>query len=211
MKTAAFIPVKQFESSKTRLTLTRNQKIVLTELMLKSTIIALKKCNNISTIVTISADERVEKISNYYDVKFIFANEKGVNYAVKVGDDICKEKHFNVNIVVPIDLIFLDPNEIELLLSIASKLNKCSIIVPSARMDGTNLLIRKPFNLYETSYDNNSYYNHVQSSRKSTAQTIVVKSVNLSKDLDTMDDYDAITNHPTNRLSYLISRIQRID
>jgi len=210
MKTAAFIPVKQFESSKTRLSLTSNQKIVLTELMLKSTIIALKKCKNISTIVTISADERVKKISSFYDIKFIFAKEKGVNYAVKVGDDICKQNLVSASIVVPIDLIFLDPKEIELLLSIASKLNKCSIIVPSVRMDGTNLLIRKPFSLYETSYDNNSYFNHVQSSRRTTAQTIVVNSANLSKDLDTMDDFDSITNHPMNRLSYLISRIQKI-
>src|SRR5919109_2679640 len=212
MKTAAFIPVKQFESSKTRLSLTRNQKIVLTELMLKSTIIALKKCKNISTIVTISADERVRKISSFYDIKFIFSKEKGVNYAVQVGDDICKQVLVNVSasIVVPIDLIFLDPKEIELLLSIASKLNKCSIIVPSVRLDGTNLLIRKPFSLYETSYDNNSYFNHVQSSRKTTAQTIVVNSANLSKDLDTMEDFDSITNHPVNKLSYLISRIQKI-
>jgi len=178
--------------------------------MLKSTIIALKKCKNISRIVTISADERVEKISSYYDIKFIFAKEKGVNYAVRVGDDICKESLVNANIVVPIDLIYLDPKEIELLLSIASKHNKCSIIVPSARMDGTNLLIRKPFNLYETSYDNNSYFNHVQSSKKTGAQTIVVKSAQLSKDLDTMEDFDTITNHPMNRLSYLISRIQKI-
>jgi 2-phospho-L-lactate guanylyltransferase len=210
MKTAAFIPVKQFESSKSRLDLTRNQKIVLTELMLKSTILALKKCKGISTIITISADERVEKISKYYDVKFIFAKENGVNYAVKVGDNICKENLVNTNIVVPIDLILLDPNEIELMLSIASKHNKCSIIVPSARMDGTNLLIRRPFNLYETSYDNNSYYNHFQSSRNTGAMTIVVNSANLSKDLDTMDDYNSITTNPKNRLSCLISRVQNV-
>ena len=210
MKTVAFIPVKQFESSKSRLALTRNQKIVLTELMLKSTILTLRKCKNISKVVTISADERVEKISSYYDVKFIFAEEKGVNYAIKVGDSICKENHVNTNIVVPIDLIFLDPNEIELLLSIASKLNKCSIIVPSVRMDGTNLLIRKPFNLYDTSYDNNSYYNHILSSRNTASQTIVVKSENLSKDLDTMEDYENIVDRPTNKLSYLISRILKI-
>ena len=210
MKTAAFIPVKKFESSKSRLDLTTNQKIVLTELMLKSTILTLKKCKNISTIITISADERVEKISSYYDVKFTFAKEKGVNYAVKIGDNICKESLINTNIVVPIDLIFLDTNEIELLLSIAGKLNKCSIILPSARMDGTNLLIRKQYDLYETSYDNYSYYNHIQSSRKTGARTIVIKSANLSKDLDTMDDYDRITEHPMNRLSYLISRIQNI-
>src|SRR5687767_5372749 len=165
MKTAAFIPVKQFESSKSRLKLSRNQKIVLTELMLKSTILALKKCKRISSIVTISADKRVETISRHYGVKFIFSKENGVNHAVRVGDGICNNL-FNANIVVPIDLIFLDPNEIELLLSIASKLNRCSIIVPSVRMDGTNLLIRRPFNLYETSYDNNSYYSHIQSSRK---------------------------------------------
>ena len=210
MKTAALIPVKHFESSKSRLQLTINQKMVITELMLKSTILALKKCKSISAIVTISADERAEKISKHYDVKFIFSKEKGVNYAVRVGDDFCKEYLINTNIIVPIDLIFLDPNEIELLLSIASKHNNCSIIVPSTRMDGTNLLIRRPFDLYTTSYDNNSYYNHVQSSRKTGAQTVVVKSPNLSKDLDTMEDYDNIIANPTNRLSHLISRIQNI-
>lgn len=210
MKITALIPVKQFELSKTRLELTRNQKNVLTELMIKSTIINLKKCKSISTIVTISADEKVEKISNYYDVKFLFSKEKGVNYAVEIGDNYCKENLVNTNIVVPIDLIFLDPNEIELLLSMSRKFRKCSIIVPSMRMDGTNLLIRRPFNLYETSYDNNSYYNHIQSSKKTGARTIVVESVNLAEDLDTMEDYERITAHPINKLSRLISRIPNV-
>ena len=210
MKIAALIPVKQFELSKRRLRLTRNQKNVLTELMLKSTIINLKKCKSISTILTISADEKVEKISNYYDIKFLFSKEKGVNYAVEIGDNYCKENIVNTNIVVPIDLIFLDPNEIELLLSMSRKFDKCSIIVPSMRMDGTNLLIRRPFNLYETSYDNNSYYNHIQSSKKTGARTIVVESVNLAEDLDTMEDYERITAHPINKLSRLISRIRNV-
>jgi 2-phospho-L-lactate guanylyltransferase len=210
MKTTALIPVKQFESSKTRLELTRNQKNVLTELMLKSTILNLKKCKSISTIVTISADEKVETISKYYNVKFIFSKEKGVNYAVQLGDDYCKESLVNTNIVVPIDLIFLDPNEIELLLSMSRKFHKCSIIVPSMRLDGTNILIRRPFNLYETSYDNNSYCNHIQSSKKTGARTIVVKSVNLAEDLDTMEDYERIIAHPINKLSKLISRIPTV-
>jgi 2-phospho-L-lactate/phosphoenolpyruvate guanylyltransferase len=210
MKTTALIPVKQFESSKTRLELTRNQKNVLTELMLKSTILNLKKCKSISTIVTISADEKVETISKYYNVKFIFSKEKGVNYAVQLGDDYCKESLVNTNIVVPIDLIFLDPNEIELLLSMSRKFHKCSIIVPSLRLDGTNILIRRPFNLYETSYDNNSYCNHIQSSKKTGARTIVVKSVNLAEDLDTMADYERIIAHPINKLSKLISRIPTV-
>ena len=210
MKTTALIPVKQFESSKTRLELTRNQKNVLTELMLKSTILNLKNCKSISTIVTISADEKVETISKYYNVKFIFSKEKGVNYAVQLGDDYCKESLVDTNIVVPIDLIFLDPNEIELLLSMSRKFHKCSIIVPSMRLDGTNILIRRPFNLYETSYDNNSYCNHIQSSKKTGARTIVVKSVNLAEDLDTMEDYERIIAHPINKLSKLISRIPTV-
>ena len=210
MKIAALVPVKQFELSKTRLELTKNQKIVLTELMLKFTIINLKKCKSISAIVTISEDERVEKISKIYETKFIFSKEKGVNFAIDAGDNYCKEKMVKSNIILPIDLILLNPYEIELLLFVARKHQRCSIIVPSMRMDGTNILLRQPFNMFETSYDNNSYFNHIQSSKKANAQTIIIKSVNLSEDLDTMDDYNRIIARPINKLSQLISRIKHV-
>ena len=210
MKIAALVPVKQFELSKTRLQLTKNQKIVLTELMLKFTIINLKKCKSISAIVTISEDERVEKISKIYETKFIFSKEKGVNFAIDAGDNYCKEKMVKSNIIVPIDLILLNPFEIELLLFVARKHQRCSIIVPSMRIDGTNILLRQPFNMFETSYDNNSYFNHIQSSKKANAQTIIIKSVNLSEDLDTMDDYNRIITRPINKLSQLISRIKHV-
>ena len=210
MKIAALVPVKQFELSKTRLELTKNQKIVLTELMLKFTIINLKKCKSISTIVTISEDERVEKISKIYETKFIFSKEKGVNFAIDAGDNYCKQKKVISNIIVPIDLIFLNAYEIELLLIVARKHQRCSIIVPSMRIDGTNILIRQPFNMFETSYDNNSYFNHIQSSKKANAQTIIIKSVNLSEDLDTMDDYNRIITRPINKLSQLVSRIKHV-
>jgi 2-phospho-L-lactate guanylyltransferase len=210
LKIAALVPVKQFELSKTRLELTKNQKIVLTELMLKFTIINLKKCKSISAIVTISEDERVEKISKIYETKFIFSKEKGVNFAIDAGDNYCKEKMVKSNIIVPIDLILLNPYEIELLLFVARKHQRCSIIVPSMRMDGTNILLRQPFNMFETSYDNNSYFNHIQSSKKANAQTIIIKSVNLSEDLDTMDDYNRIIARPINKLSQLISRIKHV-
>ena len=210
MKIAALVPVKQFELSKTRLELTKNQKIVLTELMLKFTIINLKKCKSISTIVTISEDERVEKLSKIYETKFIFSKEKGVNFAIDAGDNYCKEKKVKSNIIVPIDLIFLNPYEIELLLFVARKYQRCSIIVPSMRIDGTNILLRQPLNMFETSYDNNSYFNHIQSSIKAKAQTIIIKSVNLSEDLDTMDDFNRIVTRPINKLSQLISRIKHV-
>jgi 2-phospho-L-lactate guanylyltransferase len=210
MKIIALIPVKRFESSKTRLDLTKNQKIVLTQLMLKNTIINLTKCKSISTIVTISADERVKEISDHYKIENIYSNEKGVNYAIEVGDVYCKEKQAQLNIIVPIDLVFINSCEIELLLSMASKYQNCSIIVPSMRMDGTNILLRKPFNLYQTSYDNNSYYEHIQSSKRSSGHTIIINSVNLSEDLDTMDDYKRIISQPSNHLSYLISRITNV-
>jgi 2-phospho-L-lactate guanylyltransferase len=210
LKITALVPVKQFALSKTRLELTKNQKIVLTELMLKFTIINLKKCKSISTIVTISEDERVEKLSKIYETKFIFSKEKGVNFAIDAGDNYCKEKKVKSNIIVPIDLVFLNPYEIELLLFVARKYQRCSIIVPSMRIDGTNILLRQPLNMFETSYDNNSYFNHIQSSIKAKAQTIIIKSVNLSEDLDTMDDFNRIVTRPINKLSQLISRIKHV-
>jgi len=210
LKIAAIIPVKQFELSKTRLDLTRNQKIVLTELMLKFTIINLKKCKSISTIVAISQDDRVERVSKYYGIKFVLSEEKGVNFAIGVGDDYCKENLVKSNIIVPIDLVFLNPFELELLLVEARKHQKCSIIVPSMRMDGTNLLLRQPFNLFKTSYDNNSYFNHILSSKNSSAQTVIIRSNNLSEDLDTMDDFNRISANPINKLSQLISNLKNV-
>jgi 2-phospho-L-lactate guanylyltransferase len=210
MKIAALVPVKQFEQSKTRLELTKIQRIVLTELMLKFTIINLRKCRNISSIVTISEDERVEEISKIYETKFVFSKEKGVNFAIDAGDNYCKEMMIKSNIIVPIDLVFLNPDEIELLLFVARRHQRCSIIVPSMRIDGTNILLRQPFNIFETSYDNNSYFNHIQSSKKANAQTVIIKSVNLSDDLDTTDDYNRIITRPINKLSRLISRIKHV-
>ena len=210
MKIAAIIPVKQFELSKTRLDLTRNQKIVLTELMLKFTILNLKKCKSISTIVAISQDDRVERVSKYYGIKFVLSEEKDVNFAIGVGDDYCKENLVKSNIIVPIDLVFLNPFELELLLVEARKHQKCSIIVPSMRMDGTNLLLRQPFNLFKTSYDNNSYFNHILSSKNSSAQTVIIRSNNLSEDLDTMDDFNRISANPINKLSQLISNLKNV-
>jgi len=210
LKIAAIIPVKQFELSKTRLDLTRNQKIVLTELMLKFTILNLKKCKSISTIVAISQDDRVERVSKYYGIKFVLSEEKDVNFAIGVGDDYCKENLVKSNIIVPIDLVFLNPFELELLLVEARKHQKCSIIVPSMRMDGTNLLLRQPFNLFKTSYDNNSYFNHILSSKNSSAQTVIIRSNNLSEDLDTMDDFNRISANPINKLSQLISNLKNV-
>ena len=206
----ALIPVKRYESSKTRLELTKTQKVVLTELMLKFTIVNLKKCKSISGIVTISEDERVEHISNYYGIKFIFCNEKGVNFAIESGDKYCTDNMVKSNIIIPIDLVFLNSFEIELLLTVARKYQKCAIIVPSMRMDGTNLLFRHPFNLFETSFDSNSYFNHIQASKNAGAQTIIIKSDDLSQDLDTMYDYNRIIARPINKLSNLISRIANI-
>jgi 2-phospho-L-lactate guanylyltransferase (CobY/MobA/RfbA family) len=71
-------------------------------------------------------------------------------------------------------------------------------------------LLRKPFNLYETSYDNNSYYEHIQSSKKNSERTIIINSVNLSEDLDTLDDFKRIITQPTNKLSHLVSRITNV-
>ena len=207
----ALIPVKRYELSKTRLKLTRTQRVVLTELMLKFIIVNLKKCKSISDIVAISEDERVARISNYYGIKFIYCNERGVNFAIESGDKYCKDNVVESNIIIPIDLVYLNSYEIELLLSVGSKYQKCAIIVPSMRMDGTNLLFRRPFNLFETSFDSNSYFNHIEASKNASAKSIIIKSDNLSHDLDTVDDYNRIIARPINNLSNLLSRILNIE
>lgn len=207
LQIAALVPVKNFSNSKSRLSgiLSQKGREILSELMLKSTLHNLNKINFISEIIVVSEDSKAKKISSFFGANFLYAKETGVNHAIKVGDEFCKKNEINCNIVIPIDLALLVPSDLFLLFSISSKYHKCSIICPSARKDGTNFLLRRPIDIFETSYDHDSYYNHILLSRKAHVHTIVFSSMSLMLDLDTTDDITKLINlFPKHKLSRLL-------
>jgi 2-phospho-L-lactate guanylyltransferase len=159
----------------------------------------------ISDVVIVSEESKAKKISNFYGANFLYAKELGVNHAVKIGDKFCAKNEIDCNIVIPIDLALLSPSDLFLIIYLSLRHEKCAIICPSLRKDGTNLLLRRPIDIFETSYDDRSYYNHIVMSREAKVHTMVISSMNIMLDVDTKEDILKLVNlFPENKLSRLL-------
>jgi 2-phospho-L-lactate guanylyltransferase len=207
---AVVLPVKGFSTSKSRLapTLCPTARIAISQLMLKFTLNILLKLEFVSHVIVVSYDSRVRRIAETFGVDFVYENSKGVNAAVNAGDRFCRKFGINSNIVIPTDLCFLNVEEISLIYYHAVKFPTVVVLCPSVKRDGTNFLLRNPLPLFETSFDNNSYYNHLESANKSNAHLILLDSPTLGRDIDTTHDMlEAIEFNPTNRLTGVLRRI----
>jgi len=203
VKVAAVVPVKNFDKSKSRLSplLNSNQRIAMSQVMMKHTLSILSKITFISPIIVVSCDNRVRKIADTFGADFVYEQETGVNAAVRRADLFCLEKDIHSNMVIPIDLCMLNPDDIKLIYDHSMKFSKSIALCPSSRLDGTNFLFRTPLPLFETSYENNSYYNHLSSAMRSKAHLTIINSVRLERDIDTVQDIiDVISLYPTSNL-----------
>ena len=203
MKVAAVVPVKNFDVSKSRLSplLSSTQRIAISQEMMKHTLSILSKITFISPIIVVSCDDRVRKIADTFGADFMYEQETGVNAAVRTVDLFCLEKDIQSNMVIPIDLCMLNPDDIKLIYNHSMKFPKSIALCPSFRRDGTNFLFRTPLPLFETSYENNSYYNHLSSAMRSSAHLTIINSDRLERDIDTIQDIiDVISLYPTSTL-----------
>jgi len=173
----------------------------MSQVMMKHTLSILSKITFISPIIVVSCDNRVRGIADTFGADFVYEQETGVNAAVRTADLFCLEKDIHSNMVIPIDLCMLNPDDIKLIYDHSMKFPKSIALYPSCRLDGTNFLFRSPLPLFETSYENNSYYNHLSSAMRSNAHLTIINSDRLERDIDTIQDIiDVISLYPTSNL-----------
>jgi 2-phospho-L-lactate/phosphoenolpyruvate guanylyltransferase len=215
LKIVAIVPVKNFERGKSRLAslLTVKERIKLSELFLDNTLNTLTKTPVISQSVIISSDKRAEESVKKYDAIFLGEKkDKGVNAAVALADTHISEYAVDASIVIPQDLPLLLPEDIECIYTAADKNERCLVICPSLRFDGSNALLRRPPLLLKTNYDNDSYNIHIKNAEASNA---CVKSIHIKRimiDIDTIEDIIKLTEFSsTNKVvAFLKSKIKKI-
>ena len=192
MKTFAIIPVKDLAHSKTRLSsiLSQSERIKLSGIMLARTLSLLDSIELVTQIVVVSSDREVEQIcrSRSIKAKFMYENlATGVNNAVAIANSYSISQGADATIVIPIDIPLLTESDICLAIG-NGKSERVVALSASQRFDGTNLLFRKPPEIIQTSYDNDSYKNHVRLSMAAGVLPKLVMSNSLAQDLDTPED-----------------------
>jgi 2-phospho-L-lactate guanylyltransferase len=183
--------VKNFESGKSRLAslLTVEERVKLSELFLDYTLNTLTNTSAISNVVVVSSDKRAEGIAKIHNAKFLQEKKnQGVNAAVALADVYISEYAVDATIVIPQDLPLLLPEDIERICTSAQEHEKCLVICPSLRFDGSNALLRRPPLLITTNYDNDSYNVHIKKAKASNAIIKIIKTKRIMIDIDTVED-----------------------
>lgn len=213
MKIFAIVPVKGFERGKSRLSsmLEVEERVELCELLLDNTLSTLNKASAICEVVVVSSDKRAQRISKRHDARFLREHaELGVNKAVTIANDYCIGARAHATLVIPQDLPLLIADDIDRICSIVKEHEKCLAICPSLRYDGSNALLRKPPQLINTYYDNNSFVMHIKAAKEIRANLKIILSRRIMTDLDTIEDAQNLMKEPTMTKSvrYLRSKVK---
>ncbi|GIU71269.1 MAG: hypothetical protein KatS3mg003_1259 [Candidatus Nitrosocaldaceae archaeon] len=198
------IPVKKLEYTKSRLSsiLNKDQRIRLSLYMLEDLLNVIDIANrNIFKPIVIGSDQAVKEIADRFDAYFIEDANEGVNEAVRLADDVAKD--YDASLVIPIDLILLEPIDLIMLYDIAEDIDKGVIITPSARLDGTNILLRKPSSIIDTYYDMDSYLLHMNKALEDGLDVRILLNTRITYDLDSIRDLKYAINTNINKKSIL--------
>lgn len=213
-ETFAIVPVKKFESSKARLSsiLSIDDRIRLSSLMLDDTLSVLVGAQVLRQIIVVSGDRRAEEIAAKHGAKFLHEQkESGVNAAVMMASSYCMEQGAGATVVIPQDLPLLDTVDIAMACDLAENEDRCIVICPSLRYDGTNLLLRKPPSVIETYYDNDSYQTHIKTAGERGIPVKLFLSKRLMSDLDTPEDARQLAKETSSSktLEFIKSRLAK--
>ena len=188
LRTGAIIPVKTFSRAKTRLGLSPDATEQICRLMLESVLKTVTQSDVIQKTVLVSKDEDALSIGKKFGAFGIYdESEQGVNSAVLLADKYFGQEGFDGTMVFPQDIPLMESEDIRTLYQMKTS-ERCVLVVPSRKFDGTNALFRTPVGVMETHYDEDSYKIHLSTAEKRSASSALVLIRRMMLDIDDPSD-----------------------
>jgi 2-phospho-L-lactate guanylyltransferase len=188
LRIGAIIPVKTFSRAKTRLNLSQEKTEKICEAMLESVLQNVTHSDLIEKTVLVSKDEKALHIGKKFGALGIYdESEQGVNSAVLLADNYFSKEGFEATMVFPQDIPLIQPEDVQTLYQMRTS-DRCVLVVPSRKFDGTNALFRTPANVMETHYDEDSYKIHLTTAEKRDARSALVLIRRIMLDIDDQSD-----------------------
>jgi len=194
-RTAAIVPVKTFSRAKKRLNLSPEKTEIICKLMLEEVLSTISKSNLIEKTALVTKDEAAFAIGKRFGcIEIIDEKELGVNNAVSLADGYFLNDGFDASFVFPQDIPIMQPDDIQTLFNFKNS-QKCALVVPSRKFDGTNALFRTPVNLMKTHYDEDSYKIHLNTAQEIAASSALVLIRRIMLDVDEVSDLQYISKY----------------
>ena len=186
MRTAAILPVKNFDAAKQRLSslLGSGSRQALAQAMFQDVLGSLRKVEGLESIVIVASEPSVEFAAE--DVVLIEDEIRdGQSPAAKTGIAWALEAGFERVLLVPGDTPLIAAAEIDALLANAPEE---IVIVPDRHETGTNGLLLRPPAVIEPSFGPDSLARHVAAAEAAGVAHRIERVPSLMFDVDTSDD-----------------------
>lgn len=207
LRTGAIVPVKTFSKAKTRLNLSSEKTEILCETMLEQVLSTISRSALIEKTALVTKDERAFAIGKRFGtVEILDEKELGVNNAVSLADHYYLTEGYDATIVFPQDIPLIQQEDIQTLLAFQNA-QRCALVVPSRKFDGTNALFRTPVNLMNTHYDEDSYKIHLSTAENCSASSSLVLIQRIMLDVDELGDLHFILKHANSSFSKTIENL----
>lgn len=206
MRISVIIPVKQYHTAKTRLDISDEKRAELCHVMLHETLLTLNRSPYVHEIVVVTGEARAKNLSETMGAVVLHDDDAGVNHAVHTADVYLSRKQAAISLVIPLDMPLMEPSDISFLLKFFTP-PTCVLVVPSIRHDGTNALLRCPPDVMSTSYDDDSYRNHMDMARRAVTNYGLVHIPRMMHDVDTMSDLEGVVRRARPSLKQRINDI----
>ncbi len=207
LRTGAIVPVKTFSKAKTRLNLSSEKTTDLCKIMLEEVLQTISQSDIIEKIAVVSKDESALKIGKKFNVVEIYdEKEYGVNNAVYLADKYFLDEGFGATIVFPQDIPLIQTEDIQTLCDFQMS-NRCVLVVPSRKFDGTNALFRSPVDVMETHYDEDSYKIHLTTANNKSVKAALVLVRRIMLDVDDPADLQIILKYSKHSISKTLENL----
>jgi 2-phospho-L-lactate/phosphoenolpyruvate guanylyltransferase len=195
MRTAAIVPVKDFEQAKQRLApaIQQGHRRALVEAMLADAMIALRRTKAIDDVFVVTVDRAAGRIATGDGAEVVEdtghnhseAAELGIAHATAVGATRV--------LLVPGDCPLIDPAQLDALLERPSS-GRSALIIPDRHGDGTNGLLLSPPDALTPSFGDGSRQRHVDLAIAQGSAPEVLEVSSLGLDIDTPEDLQELIN-----------------
>ena len=204
----AVIPVKGLLDSKSRLNrvLAPQDKKRLILAMLKDVLCSVRESELFSRVLVISPDWNVEREANLEPGIFVHQEGLGLNPGIRQATLQAMGAKASSVAVLLADIPLVQPNDLRELQTVGNTAQRV-VLSPSLK-GGTNVLIREPPDLIDSTYGRWSFSNHLRAAQKRRIPVYSVSNQRLSFDIDTPEDLGILSQRDPHARTYT-SRVIR--
>jgi len=188
--TYAILPVKSLRQAKSRLAraLKAPTRAALVRAIFSRTLDVITQVERITHTVVVSRDPTILELARQRpNVTALAEAEAGLNPAITQGAIWARDHGAGSIVIVPVDLPLLSVADLDAMLDLALE-ERCVVIAPDRRDDGTNVMLVRPPDALRFSYGSASFNTHRAQAAANALCVHVYRSPSSGLDLDVPDD-----------------------